>query len=85
MQCCITTQWLTNPKKNDGETPFHAAARNGHFEICVYIMGKIKNKNPGDDEGFTPHHSAAHNGHLNISEHIMARIENQNPRLYKLG
>ena len=31
-----------NPKKNDGWTPLHAAAKNGHYQICKIIMNEIK-------------------------------------------
>ena len=65
--------------RKDGWTPLHRAAKNGHLNICEYIMDKIENINPGDNKGWTPYHSAASEGHLNVCKHIMDKIENKNP------
>ena len=29
-----------NPADGNGMTPYHYAAKNGHFEVCQLIMGK---------------------------------------------
>ena len=40
-----------NPKDEDGLTPFHVAAGNGHTEICRLIFNSVKEKNPKDPFG----------------------------------
>ena len=49
-----------NPANENGETPLHLAAKNGHLEICKLILdGLGKTKNPVDKKGRTPLHHAA--------------------------
>ena len=49
-----------NPANENGETPLHLAAKNGHLEICELILdGLGKTKNPVDKKGRTPLHHAA--------------------------
>ena len=55
-----------NPAKNNGWTPLHFAARNGHLEACRAIMGKTVDKNPKANDGLTPKDVARNNGHLVI-------------------
>ena len=50
-----------NPKDNNGWTPLHYAASNGHLAICQLIMENIEDKNPKENNGWTPLHSAAWN------------------------
>ena len=59
-----------NPADNDGWTPLDAAAHEGHFKICEFILEKLENKNPGRNDGWTPLHSAAQSGHFMICEFI---------------
>ena len=47
-----------NPVSNNGTTPLHSAAQNGHLNVCDYIIGKVENKNPGRNDGDTPLHVA---------------------------
>ena len=59
------------PRNNEGKTPFHYAARNGHHEMCSEIINilevkNIQDKNPQDFSGVTPLHDAVVSGHLNI-------------------
>ena len=49
---------MCNPEKNDGWTPLHSAAKNGHLKICEYITVNIENKNPGRNDGY--YHSNMH-------------------------
>ena len=70
-------------KDDKGNTPFHEAAKMGHFFICDIIIHKLKNCqqdiNPGDHEGKTPLHEAVENGHFSIAEVIMENTTNKNP------
>ena len=43
-----------NPKDNQGWTPLHSAAHNGHKDLCEFIADKLEEKNPVDDRGWTP-------------------------------
>ena len=45
-----------NPQHNNGMTPLHSAAHNGHLDVCKLIMKNILNKNPPDGCGMTPLH-----------------------------
>ena len=55
-----------NPKDENGGTPFHEAAKNGHVEICKLFMFTLKDKNPKDEGGNTPLHDAAFYGYIEI-------------------
>ena len=59
-----------NPPRNDGWTPLHSAAENGHFEIVKYIAGHLENKNPARNNGTTPLLIAAQEGHFEIVKYI---------------
>ena len=62
-------------------TPFHLAAKHGHFEICQHIINNIDDKNPGKKYGWTPLHEAAKNGHFAIFKLIIDKIlGDKNPR-----
>ena len=58
---------------NNGITPLHTAAYNGHLEVYKVIMDLVVDKNPRSmcHSGYTPLHSAAHEGHLDICEVIV--------------
>ena len=43
-----------NPPNDEGVTPLHLAAENGHLNVCEYIMMRIEEKNPADIYGVTP-------------------------------
>ena len=55
-----------NPKTNDGLTPFHIAAEEGHLEIVKFLAHHLEDKNPTDNQKWTPLHLAAQEGHLDI-------------------
>ena len=40
-----------NPRSNQGVTPLHDAARNGHFNTFKYIIDSIEDKNPRTNLG----------------------------------
>ena len=75
----------TNPVNNDGETPLHSAARNGHLDICKSILlnlglEDVSNCNPKSKTGETPLHCAAEFGHLEVFEFISCFPGNINPK-----
>ena len=66
-----------NPINEDGPegyTPLHAAALNGHLQVCLFILDRVQNKNPavrsGIISGATPLHLAAKNGHEEVYKAI---------------
>merc|ERR1712051_244131 len=72
-----------NPRTLNGSTPFHAAAEEGHLEICQKIMGTLVIRNstdfhPKDDKGWTPLHAAATKGHLEICLEIVHSLISNN-------
>ena len=69
-----------SPKDQDGCTPFHLAASNGHASVCEVILDYIKNKNPKNKRGTTPLHMAARNGHLSTYQLIMEQVDDINPK-----
>ena len=70
---------VCNPRKEDGLTPLHFAALNGHFETCKFIINLVENKNPGDIYGCTPLHGAAKGGNIEIYKLIMENLVDKNP------
>ena len=55
-----------NPGNNDGDTPLHMAAIDGHLEVCRLILENVQDKNPCNISGATPLTHAVNNGHLEI-------------------
>ena len=53
-----------HPEDVAGYTPFAYAVKNGHLEVCEFIMESLENKNPGRNDGWTPLHKAAQCGHI---------------------
>ena len=70
-----------NPCNEDGTTPLHDAAIEGHLDIVKLILDQIdNNKNPADIEsGDTPLHFAARGGHTEICREILKQVDNKNP------
>ena len=60
----------TNVTLEDGETPLHVAAENGHVLTFSYLMGKAALKNPQNNYGRTPLHFATKRGHMQICKLI---------------
>ena len=69
------------PETNEGITPFHLAAKNGHFAICELIITNpnVTNKNPKDPTWKTPFHWAAQNGFVKICHLIILYSDDKNP------
>ena len=65
----------------DGMTPLHYAAKNGHFRVCKLIIENTSNKNPssGKPNDITPLLWAAFNGHVKICQLIMEQLSDKNP------
>ena len=68
-----------NPADNEGLTPLHFAASNGHMNIVKYIAEHLEDKNPSTNDGWTPLHSAAYDGHLEIFKCIAEHLDDKNP------
>ena len=71
-----------NPKDNYGWTPLHSAAKEGHFNICKWIIevGDVDDANPEDNAGRTPLHEAANNCNAKICELITEWTNDKNPK-----
>ena len=62
-------------------TPFHAAARYGHLDMCLALMGNYsiihpEAVNPANAKGLTPLHAAAAGGHLQVCNAILEKLRN---------
>ena len=58
-------------------TPFHIAAKNGHFEVCKLFIDNVEDKNPMANF-LSPLHLAAYRGHFEICKMIIDEIEDKN-------
>ena len=58
----------TNIKDNNGFTPLHIAAQNGHLQVVEFLLEKQAYVDEKDYNGSTPLHTAAENGHLPIGK-----------------
>ena len=68
-----------NPPSEDGMTPLHLAAGNGHTETFCTIMDRTEDKNPPSGAGWTPLHKAAYNGHTEVCRAILDVVEDKAP------
>ena len=67
-----------NPANGDqGETPLHKAAKNGHVKICKLILENVVDKCPIADKGITPLHCSARSGHSETCEMILQNIDKE--------
>ena len=66
-------------KDDQGWTPLHLAAHNGHLAVCDFILQNAMDINPKDSEGWTPLHSAAQKGHMEVYNFLLGKIEDKNP------
>ena len=71
-----------NPKNEQGVTPLHLAAAEGHLEICKQMLKVIEPENdecidelnPKDNEGSTPLHYSALKGQLSICRLLLKNL-----------
>ena len=71
-----------NPANSYGDTPLLCAVKNGHSDICAYIIDNVdeNKKNPADNNGFTPLHYAAMLNDLKIYKVISENIQDKHPQ-----
>ena len=69
---------LKNPKANNGWTPLHEAAENGHFSVCQLIVNNTKDLKPLNKGGKTPFDLAKEEGHEKIWNLFNSALKNQN-------
>jgi len=62
-----------NAKSDDGWTPLHQAANNGHKEIAELLIDKVADVNAMSDIGRTPLYWAADSGYKEIIELLIAK------------
>lgn len=72
------------PKKQTRDskvtTPLHWAARNGHLDVCAFLLDSGADINFADDQNFTPLHYAIWGGHLDVCTLLVNRGANLNIR-----
>jgi ankyrin repeat protein len=61
--------YLINSKDNDGLTPLQIAAREGHVEVCRYLL----DSGASVVSGFSALHYAAWKGHLDVVKLLLSR------------
>jgi ankyrin repeat protein len=69
---------LVNKTQNDGATPLHIAAYQGHLAIVKYLVQKGANINQATPHGATPLSVAAQQGHLAIVKYLVQKGANIN-------
>jgi ankyrin repeat protein len=65
---------------NNGWTPLHWAAWNGHKDVAELLLSKGANGNAMANDGFTPLHVAAQNGQKDVAELLLANKANVNAK-----
>jgi ankyrin repeat protein len=64
---------LVFSKDNEGTTPLHTAAANGHKDVAELLVANKAEVNAKDSHGFTPLHWAAYFGHRHVAELLRQR------------
>ena len=74
---------IKNPADNEGWTPLHLAAFNGHLDFCQMIIEQIDynhlTNNDKTEEEWTPLHWAVHKGHEDVCRLIITKANIMNP------
>ena len=60
-----------NTENNNGETPLHVSATNGHLEVVRALLEKGADVNAKEDNGWTPLHYCAREGHLEVARFLI--------------
>ena len=72
------------PRDNNGITPLHIAAFNGHIKICKLFMKTLgatdEDLNLKDHRGWTPLHCAAYHGKIDVCHLLLKNIRNTKPK-----
>jgi ankyrin repeat protein len=63
-----------------GYTPLHAAAQEGHLDICELIVKYASDKNPIKNDRITPLHIASYKGHLEICKLLIHDAADKSPQ-----
>ena len=61
---------------NNGWTPIHAAAKEGHIEILKILMASTDNPNVANNNGLTPIRVAANGWHFGIVKILRTTTDN---------
>ena len=76
----INWDLILNPLDYDGMLPIDITAKDGHMEICKFLIMNIADKNPGSMNGNSPLHVAAWCGQLEAYKLIMQNAVDKNPQ-----
>ena len=79
--CCWPTRPMSMPRNNDGVTPLHLAALNGHKDVAELLLANKAEVNAKDNHGETPLHLAAVNGHKDVAELLLANKADVNAKV----
>jgi TonB family protein len=71
---------MVSSKDNNGSTPLHLAAWNGHKDIVELLLANKADVNAKDTMGFTPLHRAAITGHKDVVELLLDKGANVNAK-----
>ncbi len=63
---------LVFSKDDDGNTPLHWAAQEGHEDVAKFLLTSGANVNARNNNGSTPLHDAADGGHKGVAELLLA-------------
>ncbi len=64
-------QSLMNYQDENGSSPLHLAAENGHASVTAQLIEARCNVDLQDENGATPLHIAAENGHASVTEQLI--------------
>ena len=71
---------IFNVNEYNGMLPIDIAAKDGHMEICKFLIVNIADKNPGSMNGTSALHVAAWCGQLEAYKLIMQSVVDKNPQ-----